>query len=290
MISYDWHEELPPDDTPEVQALLAEAAEEDLEGGFPILALKGSAKAQHLLVRLLPDERADSAVPETGALAAYLRLSARDDGTHLAEYVVRPRYRSRGITTLLMERMGVDTRRPSGWVDTGASSVSVWATGDHPAAQRIARRFRRTGLRATRRDWHLVAPVRGIDLPSDARPANGEERAEAEEWFQVARPFDELPHRAQLLVSAGGAVYVDPTATAETEYGTSGQVVAVLTPPGSRTPEVLDGLLRTGLAIVGEAGLRVAGLTVRSDDDDLVHACRALDFSHYRTDTEYTVA
>lgn len=290
MIRYDWCDDVPTEALPELESLLREAAEEDLEGGFPVLAVQPAKKVQHLLVHLLPDERPESSVPEGGALAAYLRLSRRDDGTHAAEYVVRPRFRSRGVTTLLMERMGVDTRRATGWVDTGASSVSVWATGDHPAAQRIARRFRRTGLRATRRDWHLVAPVGGAELPSQAHPATEAERALAEAWFRDARPYDELPARARLLVTPDGAVYVDPTATAETEYGRSGQVVAVLTPPVRRTPEALTLLLQTGTAVLADAGLRVAGVTVRSDDEELVHVCRALDFSHYRTDTEYTVA
>lgn len=287
MITYDWVEELPSAERPEVAALLAEAAAEDLEGGFPVLSPLGADKDRHLLVKLLPDERAGV---DDEILAAYLRLTPRDDGTHAAEYVVRPRFRSRGITTLLMERMGVDTRTHRGWVNTGATSVSVWATGDHPAAQRIARRFRRTGLRATRRDWHLLAPVRDTALPADAHPASPAERAQAEEWFRGARPFDEVPTAAQLLVVAGGAVYVDPTATAETEYGTSGQVLAVLTPPDNRSQETLSILLTTGMSVLADAGLRVAGVTVWSKDEELVHVCRALDFSHYRTDTEYTVA
>jgi hypothetical protein len=35
--------------------------------------------------------------------------------------------------------------------------------------------------------------------------------------------------------------------------------------------------------------LRVAAITVHAANEDLVRACRHAGFSHYRTDTEYSV-
>ena len=44
--------------------------------------------------------------------------------------------------------------------------AGIWARGDHPAAQRLARRFGHVGVRAGRRQWQLLAPLRAGDPPA----------------------------------------------------------------------------------------------------------------------------
>jgi mycothiol synthase len=96
-------------------------------------------------------------------VAAYLRIEPDPDGgPATVRYVVRPEFRSRGISTLLVEKIGLDLE---------ASGLRVWARGDHPAAQRMARRFESAGIRTARREWQLLAPLRDAELPPEIAEA-----------------------------------------------------------------------------------------------------------------------
>jgi mycothiol synthase len=57
----------------------------------------------------------------------------------VAQLLVRPEHRSLGIATLTLEMLA--ERPGDGWAGTGAVSISCWAKGDHPAAERMSRRF-----------------------------------------------------------------------------------------------------------------------------------------------------
>ncbi|MFY9928760.1 MAG: hypothetical protein WAK82_12210, partial [Streptosporangiaceae bacterium] len=163
MITFAWRTAFGPEEERELRDMLAEAAEVDAEAGFPQVSLDQpyGDGASHLLVWLLADDRPGSQVPGKPSLAAYLRVEpARDGGPATARYVVRPGFRSRGISTLLAERLGLDLDADSGWAGTGVSALRVWALGDHPAAQRMARRFAGAGVRPSRRRWQLLALLR----------------------------------------------------------------------------------------------------------------------------------
>ena len=234
MISYAWRRAFGPQDPAEegeLREMLAEAAETDAEAGFPAVSLDQPYPddAWHLVVRLLPDGRPGH--DASAVIAAYLRVEPDPDGgPATARYVVRPRLRSRGISTLLLETLGLDLRAGEGWAGTGVPALRIWARGDHPAAQRMARRFERCGVRPGRRQWQLLAPLRGAG-PAEPRspwprPHAGaaEQSAVAALWHQRAGR-DGLPRRASVLIAGPdvpGAVWYDPEAGERTEYGTAG--------------------------------------------------------------------
>jgi mycothiol synthase len=207
MITYAWRTGFDPQEERELRDMLAEAAEEDAEAGFPQVSLDQpyGDGASHLVVRLLPDDRTGHPAQDTSPLAAYLRIEPDPDGgPATARYVVRPAFRSRGISTLLLETIGLDLRAEGGWAGTGAQALRIWARGDHPAAQRMARRFRRFGVRAARRQWQLLAPLRATAQPgpdqvpvrSLAGPA--EESAAAGLWHRSGRR-EGPPAKAEVL-------------------------------------------------------------------------------------------
>ena len=296
MISYAWRKIAGPEEERELREMLAEAAAEDAEAGFPAVSLDQPYRddAAHLVVRLLPDGRPghDASAP----VAAYLRVEPDPDGgTAIARYVVRPRFRSRGISTLLLETIGLDLRAEGGWAGTGVSALRIWARGDHPAAQRMARRFERFGVRPGRRQWQLLAPLRRSGWPERqgvrARPPAGaaEQAAAAALWHRRAGR-EELPHGASVLIAGPdvtGALWYDPDADERTEYGTAGRIVAVLAEPGRE--EIRADLVAAAMTGLRDRGLRVAAVTVDADDHALTRTCRLMGFRHDRTDIEYLV-
>jgi len=111
--------------------MLAEAAAADAEAGFPAVSLDQPypADASHLVARLLPHDRPGH--DASAVVAAYLRVEPHPSGgSATARYVVRPRLRSRGISTLLLETLGLDLRAEGGWAGTGVSALRIWARGD----------------------------------------------------------------------------------------------------------------------------------------------------------------
>ena len=299
MISYAWRRAFGPQDPAEegeLREMLAEAAETDAEAGFPAVSLDQPYRddASHLVVRLLPDGRPGH--DASAVIAADLRVEPDSDGgPATARYVVRPRLRSRGISTLLLETLGLDLRAGEGWAGTGVPALRVWARGDHPAAQRMARRFERCGVRPGRRQWQLLAPLRGAGRAEPQSPwprppaAAAEQSAVAALWHQWAGR-DGLPRRASVLIAGPdvpGAVWYDPEAGERTEYGTAGRIVAVLARPGRE--EVRAGLVAAAMTGLRDRGLRVAAITVDADDQALTRDCRLLGFRHDRTDVEYLV-
>jgi mycothiol synthase len=157
MITYSWRTGFDSEEEREVGEMLAAAASADAEAGFPAVSLSQPYPddARHLVVRLLPDDRPGH--EGSSPVAAYLRIEpGPDGGPATVRYVVRPEFRSRGISTLLVEKIGLDLE---------ASGLRVWARGDHPAAQRMARRFESAGIRTARREWQLLAPLRDSEPP-----------------------------------------------------------------------------------------------------------------------------
>jgi mycothiol synthase len=297
MITYAWRASFAPDEETELREMLAAAAAEDTEAGFPALSLDQPYRddASHLVVRLLPDQRAGH--EGSSPVAAYLRIEPDPDGGPAnVRYVVRPEFRSRGISTLLVERLGLDVRADGGWAGTGAAALRIWASGDHPAAQRMARRFESLGVRSARRQWQLLAPLRNArppDSPGSAPrpPASAPEQAAATVlWRRDRGGPEEPPGHAEVLVAGpevAGAVWYDPHAGERTEYGTAGRIIAVLAAPGQE--KVRAELVAAAMAALRERGLRVAAIAVDADDHVLARGCRLLGFRHDRTDIEYTV-
>jgi mycothiol synthase len=289
MITYSWRTGFDAGEEREVGEMLAAAAEADAEAGFPAVSLGQSCPdgSRHLVVRLLPDGRPGH--EGSSPVAAYLRVEPdADGGAATVRYVVRPEFRSRGISTLLVEKIGLDL---STWGDTCVSALRVWARGDHPAAQRMARRFECAGVRTARREWQLLAPLRdsgssGVSGPVPRPPADAAERAAAAALCGREMPSDHF----EMLVTGpevSGAVWYDPQADERTEYGVAGRVMAVLTAPGQE--ELRAALVAAAMAALREHGLRVAAIAIDAEDRALARTCRLLGFRHDRTDIEYTV-
>jgi mycothiol synthase len=297
MITYAWRSSFAPEEETELREMLAAAAAEDAEAGFPAVSLDQPYRddASHLVVRLRPDQRAGH--EGSSPVAAYLRVEPDPDGgLATVRYVVRPEFRSRGISTLLVERLGLDVRTDGGWAGTGAAALRIWANGDHPAAQRMARRFASFGVRSARRQWQLLAPLRNAGLPDSPGPAPRPPASAPEQaaatllWRRDRGGPEEPPGHAEVLVAGpevAGAVWYDPHADERTEYGAAGRIIAVLAAPGQE--KVRAELVAAAMAALQERGLRVAAIAVDGDDHMLARGCRLLGFRHDRTDIEYAV-
>jgi mycothiol synthase len=316
LISYTWRTVFGPEEERELREMLAEAAEQDAEAGFPAVSLDQAYPddASHLVVRLLPDGRTGH--DASASVAAYLRVEPDPGGgPATARYVVRPSLRSRGISTLLLETLGLDLRAEGGWAGTGVSALRVWARGDHPAAQRMARRFGRFGVRPGRRQWQLLAPLRGSGWPEPQSPRprpepqsprprpepqsprprpvppadTAELAAVAALWHRQAGQGD-FPRDADVLIAGPdvmGAVWYDPDAGEPTEYGSAGRIVVVLAEPGRE--DIRADLVAAAMTGLRDRGLRVAAITVDAEDHALTRNCRLLGFRHDRTDIEYII-
>jgi mycothiol synthase len=151
MITVDVREELSEAEVAEVAALIAEAAAFDEEAGFSTVDLTadqdGNTEVFHVLSRLTPGLHGSVDTP----VAAYLRLAVDRAGGAVAQMIVRPDFRSLGIATLTLETLSA--REGDGWAGTGAVSITCWAKGDHPAAERMSRRF---GAEAEGATWLLL--------------------------------------------------------------------------------------------------------------------------------------
>lgn len=142
MITVDFRDELGADERAELEALIAEAASYDSEAGFSSVELpteRAISEANHevfqAVARLNPGMHGSPATPAV----AYLRLDVDRAGGAAAQLLVHRSYRSLGIGTLMLELLS--EREGAGWAGTGAVSISGWARGNHPAADRMARRL-----------------------------------------------------------------------------------------------------------------------------------------------------
>ncbi|TQM69729.1 mycothiol synthase [Actinomadura hallensis] len=153
--------------------LVREAGEYDEEAGFTRIpeelvrqAGDGRQTIRHLLVR---GDLDDLTWDGTGGhLLAYAHLAVQD-GRGLARLVVHPDYRSRGVSTLTVETVGLETGG-GGWLGSGARTVRGWAYGHHPAAERLARRF---GMTRVSQTWLQVRQLTGpyaLELPAAPLP------------------------------------------------------------------------------------------------------------------------
>lgn len=139
MITVEVRDELGDEESAELEAMIGEAAAYDEEAGFPSVDLRsesdGHTEVFRVLTRLTPGLHGRTDTP----LVAYLRLAVDRAGGAVAQMVVHPDFRSLGIATLTLETLSA--REGTGWAGTGAVSISCWARGDHPAADRMSRRF-----------------------------------------------------------------------------------------------------------------------------------------------------
>ncbi|MGQ0465001.1 MAG: hypothetical protein ACT4QG_06735 [Sporichthyaceae bacterium] len=307
MIVVDWPRELDAATAAEVRELLVEATALDAEAGFSTaVPVEGDSAVPRLqaVARLEPGREDGTPV------VAYMRIDVVAPATGVAQFVVHPRYRSLGVGTLFLERVGTDMTRAGGWAGTGLTGVDIWAHGGHPAAGRMARRFGAIQVRAV---WKLLRSLRRWNLAAAAEYAvAGVEIAEVPE-ADAAKALAELP---TLLGTAGAHVHAvhprdaarlaatsryllatDPTgatvgvvrcsAADEIDDDRVGTIAAVAAGPGPSRHAICAALVSRALSELSDAGARWAELYVDADLHDAVVLSRALDFEHDQSDLCY---
>ncbi|EFC81090.1 hypothetical protein [Parafrankia sp. EUN1f] len=243
-------------------------------------------------------------------LAAYLRIEPAGAGQAVARYVVRPALRSLGVTTLLLEELG--PFGGPGWAGgiaaQDAAELRIWAQGGHPAAARVARRFRRLGVEVNDRRWWLLAdlgaavdgdrplprPVDGTAAPARP-PATDRERTRAADLWQASATPSPPPGGELLVIptpgDVAGAIWFAPGPVERTEYGTAGRIEGLAVAGSAARPgTVRDQLLRAAMERMAGRHRMAAVIVVPAAESPLVTSARLAGFEHRRTDVEYTFA
>lgn len=287
MIKYEWRTSLSSDESAELADLLQRAADYDAEPEYSTIDFSDiehamtqvNSTVRHLLIWMLPYATAMGESDQPQRIAGVLRIAIDGDGTAQAGIVIDPRLRSIGITTLLLERVGLDTSAPQGWTETGAHTVTAWARGDHPAAGRISNRFL---IPRTRRVWKLIRSTDSAEHPSAATVLEPIEASGLRHMAWAAGVIDS----AHALREAGcivGVVVLDLQPVASDEFGRCATVQWMGTPPGTDV-RMRRRLLDGAAAVAYHAGFSGVISYVDSDDTDMVNACRLAGFQHDRTD------
>ncbi len=260
MIKYEWRRELDSSEIAELTDLLERAAQYDAEPEYTtirfadVLQSISQPHAHHLIIWMLPYGTTLDEPDRPERIAGLLRLVDRGGDAAEAAIVIDPDLRSIGITTLFLERAGLDTASPEGWLGTGAHSISAWAQGNHPAAGRLADRFL---IPRTRRVWKLIRSTGGTAGPG--------------------RTAD-----------LAGVFTLDLTPVSSEEFGACATVTDYRVDPGAG-PEVRRQLIETAAADARDAGLTGVIMHVDSGDADWVNTCRLAGFQHDRTDVRFEV-
>lgn len=292
MIKYEWRTSWNSDESAEVADLLQRAADFDAEPEYSGIDFadvehaiaQPNSSVRHLFIWMLPHATAMGQPDEPERIAGLLRLASDTEGAAEATVVIDPRLRSRGIMTLLLEQVGVDTNLPDGWMGTGAHTVTAWARGNHPAAGRLSNRFL---IARTRRVWKLIRSTGSTDLAC-AAPVLEPVSASALDEIGWASPLAGSSHLHALREkgSVVGMVALDLRPVESEEFGRCATVQQALAAPSSDA-KALRGLLAGAAAIGHDAGLSGLIGYVDSDNADLVNACRLSGFQHDRTDVRF---
>ncbi|GAA0606112.1 hypothetical protein GCM10009547_05080 [Sporichthya brevicatena] len=139
MITVEVRDELSEEESAELSALISSSAVYDEEAGFSTVDLQADLDDNHEVFQVLARSTPGFHGSEETPLVAYFRLSVDRAGGAVAQMLVKPEFRSLGIATLMIETLA--DRPGDGFAGTGAVSISCWARGNHPAAERMSRRF-----------------------------------------------------------------------------------------------------------------------------------------------------
>lgn len=308
MITYQWCSKLDSDDRDEVLSLVAAAAEYDEEAGFSRVHPKDVTSTSRDGVRIshLPIKaRKHLSAREDAPLVtvAYLHLQVDRDGLGTVQFVVHPDYRSRGIATMLVEELGLDTTVDGGWKGTGAVALRCWAYGTHPASDRLTQRF---GIAPVSRLWTLfrhlsgpfAVPLDPVAVPEgltvdDPRPLGDPAALRSIDAVlgaaslvpaQRERLSDEIRlGSGYVLVAADsseacvGFVWFDPALSPHLELRAASVRGLVLT-EGGRGAGLGTALLAAALEDLRDAGAQLALIRIDPNDAAAVRMCRLMSF------------
>ena len=297
MISYAWRTAFAADEERELREMLAAAAAEDAEAGFPAVSLDQpySGGASHLVVRLRPDDRAGQRGSSPPAPLRWPRTC----GSSRARTAARPpramwfaRSSGPAASPPCWWRCSARTRRR-------ASPGTSRRCGSGPAATTLPRSAWRAGSRTWRRRpaasgscSHPCGPRAG---PAPCGWRAGPAAPAACRSGRTGRRDGAAGQRAgprqpEVLVygpGVAGAVWYDPHADEHTEYGTAGRIIAVRA-AGAASPQIQARLLAAAMAGLHSRGLRWPRSRRRGRPGagpDLPTAR----IQHDRTDIEYIV-
>ncbi|BBX03622.1 hypothetical protein BST36_07360 [Mycolicibacterium moriokaense] len=287
MIKYEWRTQLDADEAAQLEDMLSRAAVYDAEPEYCTIDFAdvqrsmaaSDSRVKHLVIWMLPYSSAFGEADHPERIAGLMRLDVDDDGVADAAIVVDPRLRSIGITTLLLERVGLDTGAPDGWLGTGAHTITAWAQGNHPAAGRLSNRFL---IPRTRRVWKLIRSTDSFE-DATAAPVLEELSASTLDWI------DSTSGELLGLREAGrvvGAVELDYDPVVSEEFARCATIAAASAPPTAQVQERRR-LLCGAAATAHEAGFSGVIMYVDSDDTEWVNACRLAGFQHDRTDVRF---
>ncbi|GAC68489.1 GNAT family N-acetyltransferase [Gordonia soli] len=306
MISYEWCPQLVDEDLDEVLALVAASAEYDDEAGFtrvdPDLVRERDGvdgAIRHLAIKARRDLGPDEDGPKV--VVAYLHLAVDENRIGTVSYVVHPDFRSRGITTLLVEQIGLDIDERAGWVGSGADALRCWAYATHPASERLTKRFR---VPAVSRQWTLVRPLAGpyalpVERPgtptgasiSESRPIRADDddvvallgRARLPEVQRDRLGVDMRRGTGQVAFARNdddqviGFVWYSTETHVHSELRTA-SVDALIVAADDRGCGLGGALLAEALERQRDAGVQLSMLRIDPDDVAAVRMCRLLGF------------
>ncbi|KAA9161124.1 mycothiol synthase [Amycolatopsis acidicola] len=300
MLNVAWVRELDEPTTGEVRGLLLAAREVD---GRPEVGQDGPLPGEfsgglHLLAH------AD------GELAGYAHLDTGGDafGNQVAELIVHPGHRRRGVGTRLvaelLEKVGAQGK------------LRVWAHGDHPAAARIAEHqgFARARellvlhVEAADADWPEPVLPEGVSLRTfvpgqdeqavvdvnarafDWHPEQGQltvaELADTEpaDWFDAAGFF--LAERDGRLLGFHWTK-IHPADPGQFRGEPVGEVYVVGVDPAAQGGGLGKALTLAGLRYLRDQGLGQVILYVEGDNAPAIAVYTKLGFTRYAVDVQY---
>lgn len=292
MIRHEWRSALTSDESTELAELLQRASIYDAEPEYSSIEFseverdiaQDNPSAHHLVIWMMPHATELGKPDEPERIAGLVRMSATSHHEAEITAVIEPDLRSLGIMTLLLERIGLDTACPGGWLGTGADTLTGWARGNHPATDRLSNRFL---IPRSRRIWKLIRstdPAEAATSATALEPIPGAELDQVD-WSLIGAGRDTV----YVLRVAGdiiGAVALDLRPIESEEFGACATIVQTVTAP---TADAADRrrLLHGAAAVAHGAGLSGLIVYVDSDDADSVGVCRLAGFQHDRTDVCY---
>lgn len=292
MVEVSWHDQLFSDDVIRPLLLAARATDDRPEVGEDG-PLPGEFRAgRHALAY------------DEGELVGYAHLNTSGDarGRPVAELIVHPEHRGRGVGTALTESV----------LETAARPLRMWSHGDHPGAARIAEKF---GLARVRELLQL-----GLDLadcprlPVPSWPAGVRLRTfvpgqdEPDVVHVNRRAFDWHPEQGALtvddLAAAEDESWFDPDGFflaidaedrllgfhwTKVHNGASpvGEVYVVGVDPDAQGSGLGTALTLAGLHHLHRSGLSRVILYVESDNKAALAVYARLGFTTLETDVQY---
>ncbi|WP_127784962.1 mycothiol synthase [Rhodococcus sp. X156] len=259
-----------------------------------VLAVAADSSGPHLLAT------------RGGELAGYAHLSAAsaEEANPMAELAVHPRHRRRGVGTALALDL----------LDRAGESLRVWAHGNLPAAQALARQLQLTSRREL---WQMRVDLAGAELPAVRLPEGVRlrtyvpERDDAEvlrvnnaafSWHPEQGgwgPADLAARRAEPWFDPNGfflAVDADDRVLgfhwtkvhpAEGDEPALGEVYVVGVDPAAQGGGLGRSLTIAGLEHLRSRGLSTVLLYVEADNAAAVHTYTKLGFSQFHVDVAY---